>query len=462
MGLLGPTLSNTALAADPVAQQAGVPVVARLQHGERHRRDRRLYLPRLPLRGAGHPVHDQGSEGEARPEEGGDHLRHRQRLHQGGLRCLQAGRRHKRPDNHLHPDVQRQRHRLLGPTDRDQGLQPGRDHHLRAGRGGEHRQAGARTRHRPEGHPSSAGTASTPRPTSRTAVPQPKGRSSVRPGIPRTSTPENTKFIAAYKAQYNADPDQFAAQAYTGVYIYAAALKSAGANVDRKGAARRADRDQGAGDAARLLQLPVRPQRRSPAGGAGGHEREVRDSEVAHADANGARRHPRGAGAAVAYRAGRADGRYQLVAADPEWPLRGERLRPLRRRLYPYLRRAGHPQPRPSGDLHARRVHRTGLRDRQRGRDLGRSQGGFQLPFWLATILAMLVAGLLGILLDRMAFAPLRKRPDTHFSGMVSSIAVALIFEAGGDLALPATALAVPCRDDPARQHHPRQWGALL
>ena len=48
-------------------------------------------------------------------------------------------------------------------------------------------------------------------------------------------TPENTKFIAAYKAKYNADPDQFAAQAYTGVYIYAAALKNAGANVDRKG-----------------------------------------------------------------------------------------------------------------------------------------------------------------------------------------------------------------------------------
>jgi len=48
-------------------------------------------------------------------------------------------------------------------------------------------------------------------------------------------TPENTKFIAAYKAKYNADPDQFAAQAYTGVYIYAAALKSAGPNVDRKG-----------------------------------------------------------------------------------------------------------------------------------------------------------------------------------------------------------------------------------
>ena len=47
-------------------------------------------------------------------------------------------------------------------------------------------------------------------------------------------TPENQKFIAAYKAKYNADPDQFAAQAYTGVYIMADALKRAGASADRK------------------------------------------------------------------------------------------------------------------------------------------------------------------------------------------------------------------------------------
>jgi len=73
-------------------------------------------------------------------------------------------------------------------------------------------------------------------------------------------------------------------------------------------------------------------------------------------------------------------------------------------------------------------------------RGVGPLPGGFQLPFWLATALAMLVAGLLGILLDRIAFAPLRKRPDTHFSGMISSIAVALIFEA------LATALFLPQR----------------
>ncbi len=47
-------------------------------------------------------------------------------------------------------------------------------------------------------------------------------------------TPVNQKFIAAYKAKYNADPDQFAAQAYTGVYIIAEAMKTAGPNVDRK------------------------------------------------------------------------------------------------------------------------------------------------------------------------------------------------------------------------------------
>lgn len=47
-------------------------------------------------------------------------------------------------------------------------------------------------------------------------------------------TPANQKFIAAYKAKYNADPDQFAAQAYSGVYIMAEAMKKAGPSVDRK------------------------------------------------------------------------------------------------------------------------------------------------------------------------------------------------------------------------------------
>jgi branched-chain amino acid transport system substrate-binding protein len=39
--------------------------------------------------------------------------------------------------------------------------------------------------------------------------------------------PSNAQFVDAYKAKYNADPDQFAAQAYTGVLIMADAAKRA-------------------------------------------------------------------------------------------------------------------------------------------------------------------------------------------------------------------------------------------
>lgn len=42
--------------------------------------------------------------------------------------------------------------------------------------------------------------------------------------------PMNQEFIKNYKARNNADPDQFAAQAYAGAYIMADALKRAGAN----------------------------------------------------------------------------------------------------------------------------------------------------------------------------------------------------------------------------------------
>lgn len=60
--------------------------------------------------------------------------------------------------------------------------------------------------------------------------------------------------------------------------------------------------------------------------------------------------------------------------------------------------------------------------------------------FWLLTHLgvniviaflgAMFICGLLGILLDRIAFAPLRRRRDTHFAALITSIAVATMFEA--------------------------------
>ncbi|EON12289.1 MULTISPECIES: ABC transporter substrate-binding protein [Pandoraea] len=40
------------------------------------------------------------------------------------------------------------------------------------------------------------------------------------------NTPANTKFIGAYKAKYNVAPDQFAAQSYDAMYIAAAAIKN--------------------------------------------------------------------------------------------------------------------------------------------------------------------------------------------------------------------------------------------
>jgi branched-chain amino acid transport system permease protein len=53
---------------------------------------------------------------------------------------------------------------------------------------------------------------------------------------------------------------------------------------------------------------------------------------------------------------------------------------------------------------------------------------GFNI--WLALAGSMLISGLLGVLLERVAFAPLRRRPDTHLAGLISSIAMALMFEA--------------------------------
>ena len=51
------------------------------------------------------------------------------------------------------------------------------------------------------------------------------------------------------------------------------------------------------------------------------------------------------------------------------------------------------------------------------------------LPIWAAFLLAVLFCGVLGLLLDRVAFAPLRQRADSNFSGLISSIAMAIIFE---------------------------------
>src|SRR6267143_1182291 len=52
------------------------------------------------------------------------------------------------------------------------------------------------------------------------------------------------------------------------------------------------------------------------------------------------------------------------------------------------------------------------------------------LPLWLALPLAVAAAGLIGIVLERLAFRPLRGRTDSNISGLISSLAMATVFEA--------------------------------
>jgi branched-chain amino acid transport system permease protein len=52
------------------------------------------------------------------------------------------------------------------------------------------------------------------------------------------------------------------------------------------------------------------------------------------------------------------------------------------------------------------------------------------LPLWAAMPLAILLAGLLGLALERIAFRPLRGRADSNISGLISSLAMATVFEA--------------------------------
>ncbi|HEX9291333.1 MAG TPA: branched-chain amino acid ABC transporter permease [Anaeromyxobacteraceae bacterium] len=53
----------------------------------------------------------------------------------------------------------------------------------------------------------------------------------------------------------------------------------------------------------------------------------------------------------------------------------------------------------------------------------------FHLHMLVALPLAVAAAGLLGILLERVAFRPLRGRADSNISGLISSLAAATVFE---------------------------------
>jgi branched-chain amino acid transport system permease protein len=55
---------------------------------------------------------------------------------------------------------------------------------------------------------------------------------------------------------------------------------------------------------------------------------------------------------------------------------------------------------------------------------------GLGLHILLALPLAVVAAGILGLVLERVAFRPLRGRANSNFSGLISSLAVAIVFEA--------------------------------
>jgi branched-chain amino acid transport system permease protein len=55
---------------------------------------------------------------------------------------------------------------------------------------------------------------------------------------------------------------------------------------------------------------------------------------------------------------------------------------------------------------------------------------GSHVSIYVALLIAMSVAGALGALLYAVAFRPLRGRPNSYFSALISSIAMATIFEA--------------------------------
>ena len=191
------------------------------------------------------------------------------------------------------------------------------------------------------------------------------------------------------------DPDQFCAQAYTGVLVIAEAIAQAGMKGGRDdikaGFAKVKDLPTPLG---KFSFLPSRDGNHEPA------VQQVKDGkfQIAAVAAGAAPRGP----------------------ADHQRPLPGQHLRAVRAGLHAGLRRARHPQPGPRRGLH---VCRASWR--------WSWSASLHLP-----ILAALPAGRAGrracsgVLLERVAFRPLRGRTDSNISGLISSLAMATILEA--------------------------------
>jgi branched-chain amino acid transport system permease protein len=52
------------------------------------------------------------------------------------------------------------------------------------------------------------------------------------------------------------------------------------------------------------------------------------------------------------------------------------------------------------------------------------------LPLWVALPISIVVGGIIGVVLERIAFRPLRGRSDSNISGLITSLAMATVFEA--------------------------------
>jgi branched-chain amino acid transport system permease protein len=85
---------------------------------------------------------------------------------------------------------------------------------------------------------------------------------------------------------------------------------------------------------------------------------------------------------------------------------------------------------------------------------------GRGLPILVAFPLAVAAAGLLGVLLERVAFRPLRARADSNISGLISSLALATIFEALALWAWGPNVSRFPFGTIPETQF--RLWGAVI
>lgn len=54
-----------------------------------------------------------------------------------------------------------------------------------------------------------------------------------------------------------------------------------------------------------------------------------------------------------------------------------------------------------------------------------------ELSIWVAIVVVLVIGAVLGIIIERVCFRPLKDRPDAHFAGLIASIALAGMLVAG-------------------------------